>query len=142
MKMEDNMKRIEEMVKLFKSKSAFGFYISLFLMVSFLIIIPLTNDLTIQIFLGAFILLILIRFIGIFQERNRLNQVLKNYHRNPQKSLDAVNTQIRMVKNRVRNASKRPEEGNVDQRKVFKHEEELQKYEQLKEAIKEDHPNL
>ncbi|MGS0972885.1 MAG: hypothetical protein ACVCEJ_06625 [Candidatus Izemoplasmataceae bacterium] len=136
------MKRIEEMVKLFKSKSSFGFYVSIFLIVSCLIVIPLVDDLMIQIFLGAFILLILIRFIGILQERNRLNQVLKNYHRNPRKSLDAVNKQIQMVNARVKKASKRPEEGNVNQRKVYKHEQELLEYEQLKDAIKEQHPNL
>lgn len=140
--MEDNMKRIEEMVKLFKSKSQFGFYVSIFLIVSCLIVIPLVNDLLVQIILGVIILLVLIRFIRIVQERNRLNQVLRNYRKNPEKSLDAVNTQIDIIKKRMKNTSADPKQKVLNSKKVFKHEEELQRYEQLLDAIREQHPQI
>jgi hypothetical protein len=68
--MTGNLKRIEEMVKLIKTKSSFGFYVSLFLIISFLIVILLVNDIWIKLVLGVLILLILVRFVGIFQERD------------------------------------------------------------------------
>jgi len=136
------MKHIEEMVKLFKSKSQFGFYVSIFLVVSFLIIIPLVNDLLTQLILGLIIILVLIKFFSIMQERNRLNQVLRNYQKNPQKSLNAVNTHINIIKNRMKKKNLGPNEKTMHHKKTFKHEEELLRYEQLLDAIKEQHPQL
>lgn len=136
------MKRIEEMVKLIKSKSSFGFNVSIFLLVSCLIIIPLVDDLLIQLILGAIILLVGYGFVGILQERNRLNKILKYYKLHPEKSLHVVKEKIDFLTGKINNPIDESKEHHTTYNSISKRERELMNYEQLKDAIIEEHPNL
>jgi len=136
------MKRIEEMIKLIKSRHALGFNVSIFLIVSCLVVLPLLNDTILQVALGLFIVIVAWYFSALVRERLLLKEVLKNFKANPNKSLEAVNKQITRMKRRLKNTDITPEDGQLNYASINKKEQELIQYEQLKEAIYEEHKDL
>jgi len=136
------MKRIEEMIKLIKSRHALGFNVSIFLIVSCLVVLPLLNDTILQVALGLFIVIVAWYFSTLVRERLLLKEVLKNFKANPNKSLEAVNKQITRMKRRLKNTDITPEDGQLNYASINKKEQELIQYEQLKEAIYEEHKDL
>lgn len=136
------MKRIEEMIKLIKSRHALGFNVSIFLIVSCLVVLPLLNDTILQVALGLFIVIVAWYFSTLVRERLLLKEVLKNFKANPNKSLEAVNKQIARMKRRLKNTDITPEDGQLNYASINKKEQELIQYEQLKEAIYEEHKDL
>jgi hypothetical protein len=136
------MKRIEEMVKLIKSNHAFGFTISILLILSLLVVIPLLNDAMLQVITGVFVLLVLVYFSRLLKERLRLKQVLQFYKHAPKKSLESLDKQIKSIKRRMKNEAVKPEEGQLNYKSISKIGQELLQYEQLREAIIEEHDDL
>jgi len=136
------MKRIEEMIKLIKSRHALGFNVSIFLIVSCLVVLPLLNDTLLQAALALFIVVVAWYFSTLVKERLLLKEVLKNFKANPDKSLEAVNKQITRMKRRLKNTDITPEDGQLNYASINKKEQELIQYEQLKEAIYEEHKDL
>ncbi|MCF7926680.1 MAG: hypothetical protein K9L74_03825 [Candidatus Izimaplasma sp.] len=133
------MNEIEQLIEQYQRKLKIPFVFTNLLLIATLvgILIAVINRHFSAILLAVVLVFVMIKWMSLLKRRQLLFYLYENYKRHKEESLQKLNNHLHNLKQNVKNANKRPEEGSINVKEVKRAKKVYNKYKKLYDMIKE-----